>query len=106
MARRPKKTAKKIFAGLIGFLFVVIGVASVIGIEIYWQRIVVPERKGMSSAISITPGKADSQNDGKLVYLTGMLIGNEQLIDAEFNISTNALKLRRKVWAFQWQQEN
>ena len=57
-----------------------------------------PEREGMTAAISVSADKPDSQNDGKLIYVTGELAGVETLADSEFGVAVDALKLRRRVW--------
>jgi len=102
--RRPLKGAKKAFAWLLGLFFFALGVAIVVGYEIYWARVVVPERKSLATAISIGADKLDPQNDGKLVYVVGELTGTEKLTDSEFGVAADALRLRRRVWMYQWEQ--
>lgn len=102
--RRPLKGAKKGFAWLLGLFFLAVGLAIVVGYEIYWARVVVPEREGMAAAISVNTDKLDPQNDGKLIHVTGELSGVENLADPEFGVAVDALRLRRRVWMYQWEQ--
>ena len=102
--RRPLRGAKKGVAWLIGLFFLVVGLAIVVGYEIYWARVVVPERECMAKAISVNADKPDSQNDGKLIYMTGGLAGVENLTDTGFGVAVDALRLRRRVSMYQWQQ--
>jgi uncharacterized membrane protein (DUF485 family) len=102
--RRPLKGAKKAFAWLLGLFFFTLGVAIVVGYEIYWARVVVPERKSLATAISVSSDKLDPQNDGKLIYVVGKLAGAEKLTDSEFGVAVDALRLRRRVWMYQWEQ--
>jgi hypothetical protein len=101
---RPLKGPKKGLAWLLGLFFFAVGLAAIVGYEIYWARVVVPERAGMTTANSINADKLDSQNEGKLVHLIGGLSGVENLTDPEFGVAVDALRLRRRVWMYQWQQ--
>src|SRR5450631_4296928 len=49
--RRPLKGSKKAFAWLFGLFFLAVGLAVIVGYEIYWARVVVPERAGLAAAI-------------------------------------------------------
>ena len=102
-ARRELKGGKKVFVFLMGLLFIAIGVAMIVGSEIYWLRVSVPKRKSLTSAITIDSSKLDPGNDGKLIYTTATLAGGEKLTDPEFGVTVNALRLRRSVWMYQWQ---
>jgi Transmembrane protein 43 len=104
-ARRcPLKGSKKAFAWLLGLFFFTLGVAIVVGYEIYWARVVVPERKILATAISVASDKLDPRNDGKLIYVVGELAGAKNLADPEFGVASDALRLRRRVWMYQWEQ--
>jgi hypothetical protein len=102
--RRPLKGSKKVFAWLFGLFFLAVGLALIVGYEIYWARVVVPERNGMAAAISVGTDKLDPQNEGKLIHVTGALAGVENLTDTEFGVAVDALRLRRRVWMYQWEQ--
>lgn len=102
--RRPLKGSKKVFAWLFGLFFLAVGLAIIVGYEIYWARVVMPERNGMAAASSVNTDKLDPQNDGKLIHVTGELAGVENLTDPEFGVAVDALRLRRRVWMYQWEQ--
>ncbi len=102
--RRPLKGIKRVFAWLLGLFFLTVGLAMIVGYETYWARVVVPEREGMAMAISVGTDKLDPQNNGKLIHVTGELVGAENLADPEFGVAVDALRLRRRVWMYQWQQ--
>jgi hypothetical protein len=46
----------------------------------------------------------DASKEGKLVHLTGLATTNETLIDQDFKVSANAIKLERDVEMYQWQE--
>lgn len=102
--RRPLKGAQKGFAWMLGLCFLAAGLAMIVGYEIYWARVVAPEREGMATAIPVGADKLDPQNNGRLVHVTGELAGVENLTDPEFGVAVDALRLRRRVWMYQWQQ--
>ncbi len=102
--RHPLKGPKKAVAWLLGSFFFILGLAMIVGYQIYWTRVVVPERNRLATAIAITADKLDPQNDGKLVHVTGTLAGGENLADPEFGVTAEALRLRRRVWMYQWAQ--
>jgi hypothetical protein len=104
--RHPSKRANKASVWVIGLFFLTLGLVMVVGYEIHWARVVAPERKGIATAIAADFDKLDSQNDGKLIYITGALAGVETLTDPEFGVTVDALKLRRRVWMYQWQEES
>jgi hypothetical protein len=102
--RRPLTKRQKGLAWFFGLVFVTIGLALIVGYEIYWARVVVPEREGMATAVTVSADKPDPKHDGKLVHVTGALAGAEQLADPEFGVAVDALRLRRRVWMRQWEQ--
>jgi hypothetical protein len=62
--------------------------------------------EGASSVVAVSPDSVDSKNDGKLVYVTGEVAQPAGSIsDDEFKVSAEALKLRRKVEFYQWEEE-
>ncbi len=50
------------------------------------------------------PAKIDAQNEGKLVYLSGLLDTAATLEDPTFKISEKALRLHRSVEMYQWEE--
>jgi hypothetical protein len=100
----PLHGPKKAAAWLFGLFFLLLGAAIIAGYQIYWMRVVVPQRNTLAAAISVDASKLDPQNDGKLVHLTGELAGATNLSDPDFGVSVEALRLRRRVWMYQWKQ--
>lgn len=61
--------------------------------------------EGQASVVSVPSGEVEPANDGKLVHLNGPARTDEKLRDPEFGIVVNALKLRRNVEMYQWDEE-
>lgn len=60
---------------------------------------------GKGQVVSITPGKVDPAQEGKLVYLSGDALAAGALSDDTFAVQApEALRLRRVVEMFQWKQ--
>lgn len=57
--------------------------------------------EGSKSVVTISPETVDANNDGKLVYVTGGAAVEGFLTDPEFNVSSQAVSLRRKVEMYQ-----
>lgn len=94
---------KRPIAVLISFLLVAVGIVFIAADQFYWSRVVLPERNAIGAASPVPSGKLDPGNEGRLVILTGPLGGAEILADPEFKVETNALRLRRRVWMYQWE---
>lgn len=60
--------------------------------------------EGSKSVVTISPETVDAKNDGKLVYVTGGAAVEGFLTDPEFNVSSEAVSLRRKVEMYQWKE--
>jgi len=60
--------------------------------------------EGSGAVVSISSEKIDAANDQELVHLTGFANTDETLSDTEFGVSENALRLRREVQIYQWQE--
>jgi len=61
--------------------------------------------EGAGAVINVSSTEINSTNDQQLVHLTGFANTDEILSDQEFGVSENALKLRREVQIYQWQEE-
>ena len=61
-------------------------------------------QEGGGAVVTVSADKVDPANEGKLVHLTGAATTTETLADAEFGITTNALKLRRVAEMYQWKE--
>jgi len=60
--------------------------------------------EGSKSVVAVSPESVDAKNDGKLVYVTGGAAVEGFLTDPEFNVSSEAVSLRRKVEMYQWKE--
>ena len=60
--------------------------------------------EGGGAVISVTAEAVDPANDGKLVHMTGEAVTDVTLTDPEFGISANALKFKRIVEMYQWEE--
>ncbi|MGD0561974.1 MAG: TMEM43 family protein [Roseiarcus sp.] len=90
---------------LIGFILVI---ASIVGI--FWNegRAVDTARalaEGAGAVISVDAGKVDPADDGKLVHLMGAASATAPLVDPQFPVKANGLKLVRAVEMYQWRQD-
>ncbi|GAA5493894.1 hypothetical protein Rhal01_00046 [Rubritalea halochordaticola] len=61
--------------------------------------------QGSNEVVSLTSTTPDSANNGKLVHLTGEATTEQVLKDEKYNISTQALVLKRTVEMYQWQED-
>ncbi len=60
--------------------------------------------EGAGAVIPVSSDMVDSANEDHLVHMTGTVTTDAQLTDADFGISVTALKLRRMVEMYQWQE--
>lgn len=90
-----------ILAGIVLFLgsFVLLGWNE--GRAIHRQKTL---ELGAKQVVSISPDAPLSENDGKLVHLSGKAESEEPVTDPVFGISAPALKLQRNVEMYQWKQ--
>lgn len=63
-------------------------------------------KEGSGTVISVPADKVSPANEGKLVHLSGKAITEATLTDPIFSVSANALKLRREVEMYQWQESS
>lgn len=61
--------------------------------------------EGSGIVISVSASDIDPANEGKLLHLTDLATTDEILSDVEFYISVQALKLKRDVEMYQWQEK-
>jgi len=62
-------------------------------------------KEGAGQVVSVDSETVDQASDGKLVHLTGEAITEDMLSDMQFGVSVNAIKLKRNVQMFQWQEK-
>lgn len=61
-------------------------------------------QEGASAVVSIENDTIDPAMDKKLVHITGDATTVEQLNDADFNLTVNAVALRRTTEMYQWEE--
>ena len=63
-------------------------------------------KEGGGAVISVQADQVDANNEGKLVHLSGKATTEDVLTDPVFGVSDNALRLRRNVEMYQWQESS
>ena len=61
--------------------------------------------EGAGNVVTLPQATVAPGNEGRLVHVTGMAETDETLADSEFSVAVNAIKLRRKVEMYQWQEK-
>ncbi|MDB4459292.1 TMEM43 family protein [bacterium] len=61
--------------------------------------------EGAGTVISVQASTVESSNEGKLVHIGGEATTDNTLSDKEFGIEETALRLRRSVQMFQWEED-
>ncbi len=61
--------------------------------------------EGAKAVVSVDAGRVEPANEGKLVHLTSPAKTEGTLADPEFGVSANAIRLRRVVEMYQWQEK-
>ncbi|HSP15033.1 MAG TPA: TMEM43 family protein [Thermoanaerobaculia bacterium] len=61
--------------------------------------------EGQGAVISVPADRVDPANNQKLVHMTGKATTTETLTDPDFLVAANAIKLRRHVEMYQWQEK-
>ena len=61
--------------------------------------------EGAGVTVTVPPARVDPANEGKLVHVTGDLRSGGTLTDGDFQISSQAVRLVRKVEMYQWKEE-
>lgn len=61
--------------------------------------------EGEGACVSVPSNAAvDPENEGKLVHMTGLADTKDELRDGEFGVGAVAIRLRREVEMYQWQE--
>jgi Na+-transporting methylmalonyl-CoA/oxaloacetate decarboxylase gamma subunit len=100
---------QRIVSSFVGILVgLVLVISSIVGI--FWNegRAIDTERalaEGAGAVVSVDAGKIDPADEGKLVHIMGAAIATAPLIDPQFPVKANGLKLLRGVEMYQWRQE-
>ena len=94
------------FAGvLIGFLLIPLSV-----VLLFWNegRAIKTARgldEGAGIVRTVSAERVDPSNDGKLVYVTGMLSAGGPVTDPDFGVRASAIRLSRHVEIYLWKEE-
>ncbi len=63
-------------------------------------------KEGGKTVITVASGSVDAANEGKLVHVTGLADTETTLTDPVFGVSEKALKLKRTVEMYQWNEKS
>jgi hypothetical protein len=90
---------------LIGLILVI---ASIVGI--FWNEghavgVARGLAEGAGLVVSLEAGAVDPSNEGKLVHVAGPASATATLVDPQFAVKANGLKLTRNVEMYQWRQD-
>ncbi len=95
----------KAFSGIIvGLILLIIGIALLFWNEGRAVKTYNTLKEGQGLVINVSADEADAANDGKLVHLTADATTEEILVDEDFGISANAIRLQRDVEMYQWKE--
>lgn len=61
--------------------------------------------EGAGGVIPLTEAMVSSDNEGRLVHVTGRAETAEILVDPEFSVAANAIRLLRTVEMYQWKEK-
>ena len=95
----------KAFTGIIaGLILLIIGIALLVWNEGRAVKTYNTLKEGQGLVIDVSADSVDGANEGKLVHLTADATTEETLVDEDFGISANAIRLRRDVEMYQWKE--
>lgn len=95
----------KAFTGIVvGLILIVVGIALLFWNEGRAVKAYKTLKEGQGIVVDIPADAVDAANDGKLVHLTADAATEETLVDADFGISANAIRLSREVEMYQWKE--
>lgn len=61
-------------------------------------------QEGAAAVVEASADELSSDNEGKLVHVTGDLATAEELSDSTFNVTAQAIQLKRSVEMYQWKE--
>lgn len=107
---RSRSWGRRIVGSITGILVGLILIAVTIGL-LWWNegRAVKRARaldEGLSQVVSVAANRVDPANEGQLTHVSGRADTPDILTDPEFGLSAQALKLRRIVEMYQWQEQS
>ena len=62
-------------------------------------------QEGRDSVVAVSSNTVEQNNNGALIYLSGQAYTHDILKDTLFGVEENALKLKRKVDMYQWEED-
>lgn len=95
----------KAFTGIVvGIVLIVIGIGLLFWNEGRAVKTYKTLKEGQGLVIGVASDAVDVANDGKLVHLSADAVTDEMLVDSDFGVSANAIRLRRDVEMYQWKE--
>ena len=95
----------KAFTGIVvGLILIVIGIGLLFWNEGRAVKTFKTLKEGQGLVVEVAAESVDPANDGKLVHLSAEAVTDETLVDQDFGISANAIRLRRDVEMYQWKE--
>jgi hypothetical protein len=95
----------KAFTGIVvGIILIIVGVALLFWNEGRAVKTYNTLKEGQGLVIDIASDSVDEGNNGKLVHLSADAVTDETLVDQDFGVSANAIRLRRDVEMYQWKE--
>jgi hypothetical protein len=95
----------KAFTGIVvGIILILVGIALLFWNEGRAVKTYNTLKEGQGLVIDVASDSVDAANDGKLVHLTADALTDETLVDQDFGISANVIRLRRDVLMYQWEE--
>jgi hypothetical protein len=95
----------KAFTGIIvGLILIIIGIGLLFWNEGRAVKTYKTLKEGQGLVIDVASDTVDAANDGKLVHLSADAVTDETLVDQDFGVSANAIRLRRDVEMYQWKE--
>lgn len=100
------RIGKSITGVLVGLVLLVVAVGLLFWNEGRAVKTFKTLQEGEGAVVSVEDGEINPDNEGKLIHLTGAAQTEETLTDPSFGVSDNALRLRRSVSMFQWEEKS
>ena len=95
----------KAFTGIVvGIILIIIGIALLVWNEGRAVKTYKTLKEGQGLVVNVAPDAVDEANNGKLVHLSADAVTDETLVDQDFGVSANAIRLRRAVEMYQWKE--
>jgi len=100
------RIGKSIMGVLVGLVLLVVAVVLLFWNEGRAVKTFKTLQEGEGAVVSVEAGEINPDNEGKLIHLSGAAETEETLTDPSFGVSENALRLRRSVSMYQWEEKS